>query len=230
MGGYVILIRRMARARRFILRISRATGAITLTMPEHASEAQARVFIQQRLDWIAETRAQMPPPIPLDEGATLPVEGMIRRVQREKVLRPQIRPDVIALPPGRRAVGPVVEQVLRSLARVRFTDAVARHAATLGVTPAAITLRDPRGRWGSCTHDGRLMFSWRVVMAPPWVLDYLAAHEVAHIRHFDHSPAFWNTVRLLCPQMDAGRNWFKSQGGQLHRYRFDAPGRPADPS
>jgi predicted metal-dependent hydrolase len=95
---------------------------------------------------------------------------------------------------------------------------VARHAAKLGVTPKRITLRDTTSRWGSCSTTGSLNFSWRVVMAPPFVLDYLAAHEVSHLVYMNHSPAFWRTVGKLTAQVDRGEAWLKAHGAELLRF------------
>ena len=96
--------------------------------------------------------------------------------------------------------------------------AVARHAAALGLAPKRMTLRDTTSRWGSCSSTGALNFSWRLVMAPPHVLDYLAAHEVAHLRHMNHSAAYWTTVAGLYPEVGAAEAWLKAHGARLLRY------------
>jgi len=101
-------------------------------------------------------------------------------------------------------------------ARRDLEAAVARHAAHLGVRVRKITLRDTTSRWGSCTSSGELNFSWRLIMAPPFVLDYLAAHEVAHLRHMNHSPAFWKTVGSLSKDVAAAESWLRTHGMGLH--------------
>jgi predicted metal-dependent hydrolase len=108
------------------------------------------------------------------------------------------------------------------LARDRLAAACDRHAQRLGRRPAALVLRDTRSRWGSCSAQGVLMFSWRLAMAPPAVLDYVAAHEVAHLAEMNHSRAFWATVARLLPDHAAPRAWLRAEGGALHRWRFDA--------
>lgn len=105
---------------------------------------------------------------------------------------------------------------LRREARRDLEAAVRIHAAAVGLEPRAITIKDTTSRWGSCSSDRRLAFSWRIVMAPPAVLDYLAAHEVAHFREMNHGPEFWALCRKLCPQMDAGKAWLKRHGSGLH--------------
>ena len=96
-----------------------------------------------------------------------------------------------------------------------------RYSAALGIPYARLTLRDTRSRWGSCTADGGLMYSWRLILTPPEVLDYVAAHEVAHLRHMDHSRAFWDTVEQLYGPWKAQRRWLRDHGSGLHRYRFE---------
>ena len=105
---------------------------------------------------------------------------------------------------------------LRREARRDLEAAVRIHAAAVGLEPRAITIKDTTSRWGSCSSDRRLAFSWRIVMAPPYVLDYLAAHEVAHFREMNHGPKFWALCRQLCPDMDAGKAWLKRHGSGLH--------------
>ena len=106
------------------------------------------------------------------------------------------------------------------MARTRLHDAVNTYASRLGKSPGRITLRDTRSRWGSCSSQGNLMFSWRLLLAPPPVLAYVAAHEVAHLAHMDHSRDFWATCRHLFPETETQRAWLRNEGSTLHRYRF----------
>ena len=114
--------------------------------------------------------------------------------------------------------------LLKELARERLATSARRHSRAVGREFRQLTLKDTRSRWGSCSAEGNLMFSWRLILAPPSVLDYVVAHEVAHLRHMDHSRAFWNVVRKVCPEYQAPRNWLRREGAGLHRYRF----RPGD--
>ncbi|HHL21369.1 MAG TPA: M48 family peptidase, partial [Aliiroseovarius sp.] len=113
-----------------------------------------------------------------------------------------------------------VAALFKQEARARLSAATARHGAALGRAPAALTLRDTRSRWGSCSAEGRLMFSWRLVMAPPEVLDYVAAHEVAHLAEMNHSRAFWDQVERLMPGYQPHRLWLRKNGALLHAYQF----------
>ena len=132
------------------------------------------------------------------------------RVEGERLLAPA--------DPAR--LGARLAAFLKLLARERLAAASDRHAAALGRPYAALTLRDTRSRWGSCTHDGRLMYSWRLILAPGDVLDYVAAHEVAHLAEMNHSRAFWDTVDRLKPGYGPARRWLRDNGSTLHRYRF----------
>ncbi|GFE63244.1 hypothetical protein KIN_03180 [Litoreibacter roseus] len=110
--------------------------------------------------------------------------------------------------------------LLKVTARDRLASASQKHAETLGRPFHKITLRDTRSRWGSCTSQGNLMYSWRLILAPPEVLDYVAAHEVAHLAHMDHSQRFWTAVGGLCPGYQTPRAWLRRNGATLHRYQF----------
>ncbi|MEL6746154.1 MAG: M48 family metallopeptidase, partial [Pseudomonadota bacterium] len=105
---------------------------------------------------------------------------------------------------------------LKRQAKQDLTKAVAYYASELGVKPKSITLRDTTSRWGSCSSSGALNFSWRIILAPPDVLNYLAAHEVAHLREMNHSDRFWAHVKAICPDMDAQKAWLRAHGQKLH--------------
>jgi len=125
------------------------------------------------------------------------------------------------LPADGRPAGPRLAAFLKATARDRLAALCDSHAAVLGKQFGRITLRDTRSRWGSCSSQGDLMFSWRIAMAPPEVIDYLAAHEVAHLARMDHSPAFWTIVARLCPGHAAARAWLRREGDRLQRVKFD---------
>ena len=98
---------------------------------------------------------------------------------------------------------------------------VAKHSATIGQRARAIRFRDTKSRWGSCTSDGTLSFSWRIMMAPPLVIDYLVAHEVAHLKEMNHSARFWKLCRELCPETDRCKDWLKRNGTALQAIGFE---------
>ena len=115
---------------------------------------------------------------------------------------------------------------LKREARKDIEAAVRRHARAIGVEPKRIAVRDTVSRWGSCSSAGRLSFSWRLILAPPFVLDYLAAHEVAHLVHLNHSPKFWALLGRACPNTDRAEAWLKAHGASLHRYGAEDAGEP----
>lgn len=213
-------IRRSARARRLSLRVSQLDGKVTLTMPDFTPTDEAGRFLRDHEDWIKKALANQKPVVPVRMGAELPVEGRMRRITAGTGRAARLFPDHIEAPEAR--VGPAVEALLKALARERLVTASSRYAEALGREFQRITLRDTRSRWGSCSYAGNLMYSWRLILAPGEVLDYVAAHEVAHLAHMDHSRAFWATVAELCPDYDTPRRWLRREGAGLHGYRFSS--------
>ncbi len=218
-GDIPVLLRRSARARRMTLRVTRAEGQVVLTLPLRASLTEGRNFAESRAEWLRRVRAEMPQAQRVAAGAAFPVEGALLRITAAPVRVPRVEGAALLIPQARPA-GVVVAAFLRHLAHARLVAACDRHAAALGRPYRAMALRDTRSRWGSCTHDGRLMFSWRLAMAPPQVLDYVAAHEVAHLAHMDHSPAFWAATARLLPDYQRHRHWLKQHGHDLQGWRF----------
>ena len=212
--GIRLLVRRSARARRMTLRVPRHGGPPVLTLPGSLALSEGRAFAESRADWLRRTAARMPGPSLVGAGARLPVEGQLLTITPAPVRMVQLQV------PATRPVGPVVQAFLKHLAHQRLTPACDRHATALGRSFRAIALRDTKSRWGSCTSDGRLMFSWRLAMAPPEVLGYVAAHEVAHLAHMDHSPRFWAAVEGLMPDFARHRAWLRDQGGSLMAWKF----------
>ena len=208
-----------ARARRITLRVGAADGRVTLTRPRGVPESEALAFASARGAWLRARLAALPAAVAVAPGATVPVEGVPVRVVAGA--RPALAGGEMRVPAER--PGPAAERLLRARAAERLVPLCAAHAAVLGCEVARIVLRDTRGRWGSCTAAGRLMFSWRLAMAPPAVLAYVAAHEAAHLAHMDHGPAFWAAVGRLMPDHEAPRRWLRAEGAGLHRYRFGAP-------
>ena len=123
---------------------------------------------------------------------------------------------VLLVPGARDAFADKTRAFLRAAARADFAERVTVHAQTLKVTPRSITIKDTRSRWGSCSSDRRLNFSWRLVCAPPFALDYVAAHEVAHLKEMNHSVRFWRQVERCVPNWREARRWLEERGGALH--------------
>lgn len=221
---YRVALKRLAASRRFTLRVRAASRDVLLTMPARSSLKSACEFAERNAAWIGARLARLPRPIAFAPGEATPLRGIEHRI----VHRPGER-GVVWTAAG--AEGPLicvsgekphiarrVGDFLKREARRDFEAAVARHCAKLGLAPPRVSLRDTSSRWGSCSSRGSLNFSWRLIFAPSFVLDYLAAHEVAHLRHMNHSPAFWKTARGLFSEVERAESWLKAHGASLHRF------------
>ena len=215
-----ITLRRSARTRRFSLRISRLDGRVTLSMPLRARESEALRFAAEQEGWIRRMLADMPGQRLVALGDQVPVEGRLVQIGAGQGRSVRLSGDSLLVPGDPAQAGVRAGAFLKVMARDRLVAACDRHATALGRPYSRITLRDTRSRWGSCAHDGALMFSWRLIMAPPQVLDYVAAHEVAHLAEMNHSSAFWAVVERLYPDWQPQRAWLHDAGQALHGYRF----------
>lgn len=222
--GVTLLLKRSARARRISLRVSRIDASVSLTLPERASVADGLAFARAQAGWLRQALSRMPRPQPVAFGMTLPVEGRALLLVPGRARAPVIEGDWLVVGEDPARLGIRVETYLRHLARLRLQQATERYAAALGRPFRKITLRDTRSRWGSCAADGSLSYSWRLAMAPPSVLDYVAAHEVAHLAQMNHSPAFWAVVARLRPDYATHRAWLKREGAALQAIRFRGDG------
>ncbi|MEZ5828786.1 MAG: SprT family zinc-dependent metalloprotease [Hyphomicrobiales bacterium] len=242
-----MLLRRSARARRFSLQVSEARRGAVLTMPVYSSFADADEFLSRHLDWLKERVADLPEPVPFTHGAIIPLRGLAHVIQFsgserrrgvvwvEESETAKVAP---AWPAGARvsarrlprlcvsgADEHAPRRLLDWLKRQAHNDLKWRvdlHAKRLDLKPKRIFVRDQTTRWGSCSTSGALSFSWRLVLAPPFVLDYLAAHEVAHLAHMNHGPRFWALVTKTMPRQEEARNWLRKHGSSLHAYGAEA--------
>lgn len=229
LGGEIIGIqlRRSARVKRFVLKISGATGEIVLSVPQKATLKQARDFVETHRDWLQERRARLPERKPFAPGETILLRGVEHVLDHRPTSR---RPGWVEEgAPPKICIGGAAEHFerrtrdfLRAEARRDLEAAVARHAHNIGKQPTSLNLRDGVSRWGSCSAQGALNFSWRLIFAPPFVLDYLAAHETAHLRHHNHSADFWLLTERLCPRTKEAEAWLKRHGASLHRFGREA--------
>ncbi|WP_343080910.1 SprT family zinc-dependent metalloprotease [Ostreiculturibacter nitratireducens] len=217
-----ITLRRSARAKVYSLRVSRLDGRVTLSLPVRASESAALDFARDKADWIRKAMACAAPQLPVVAGTVLPVEGRELIVTQGPVRAVRREETVLLVPEGADTVGPRVAAYLKLAARQRLQAESERYAGVLGRSFQGLTLRDTRSRWGSCSAKGGLMYSWRLILAPPDVLSYVAAHEVAHLAEMNHSPAYWAIVSRLMPDYQKHRRWLKQHGAALHRYDFGA--------
>jgi hypothetical protein len=221
---YRVALKRLSTSRRFTLRVRAATRDVVLTMPSHSSLKSAREFAERHAGWIGARLARLPRPIAFAPSAVTPLRGVdhviVHRPGERGVAWTEIGPQgpMICVAGERPHIARRVADFLKREARKDLEAAVARHAKRLGVAPRRVTLRDTASRWGSCSSTGGLNFSWRLILAPPEILDYLAAHEVAHTVHMNHSPAFWKLTRRLFPDTERAEAWLKVHGAALHRF------------
>jgi predicted metal-dependent hydrolase len=220
--GITINLRKNARARRMTLRISRIDGGVTLTVPRGVSETEALAFAAEKQGWIRTHLSKQATASTVGPGQTLDVAGVRFFLRDGTGKRLHVDGNVIALPQPAEKGRAHLQAWLKEQARAELTRASDRYASRIGRRYRRITLRDTRSRWGSCSSAGALMYSWRLILAPPAVLDYVAAHEVAHLQEMNHSPAFWQVVRDLYGPHDAERKWLRQEGPNLHRFRFEA--------
>lgn len=213
-----VALRRNARARRMSLRVSRVDGRVTLTAPPHVPLRELRGFLADRTTWVRDALAQQPPLVTVGIGTRLPVLGEAVTLVPGRVRAARREGSELVVTPERAAAQ--AEKFLRGVALARLTERCDAACAVLGRSYDRIALRDTRGRWGSCSSAGRLMFSWRLAMAPARILDYVAAHEAAHLVEMNHSAAFWAVTARLHPAWEADRAWLRQHGAWMHRYRF----------
>ena len=229
---YPVRIRRHRQARRYTLRIHAATREIILTMPPRGSVREAEKFAQKHGGWIAARLRRLPEAAPFADGTVLPLRGVLHRI----VHRPGVRGTVWAETgvDGERLLcvageTPHIDRRVSDFLRreaLRDLDVASRRAAAqLGVAIKRISVRDQSSRWGSCSTTGVLSYSWRLILAPPFVLDYLAVHETAHLIEMNHSPRFWRLVNGVCSDASRAKSWLDIHGTDLHR--FGMPGNDA---
>lgn len=217
----VVHVRRHGRARRMSLRISQLDGRVTLTLPVGASLGTAHDFLSRKSRWAQRHLSAQPPAVIPAIGATVPVGGRPLPVTSAGGGPARLTSTAIEVDP-RRPVPPQVAGLIKSRARCLLALACDRYGTALHRSAAAIALRDTRSRWGSCSSEGRLMFSWRLAMAPDEVLEYVAAHEMAHLVEMNHSSAFWAVVAQLEPSYRDRVEWLRRHGAGLHAVRFTA--------
>jgi predicted metal-dependent hydrolase len=215
-----VRVRLNPRARRMIVKVNHATGEISVTAPTRRGLAHALDFARGEQDWIAGQLRKAPGPVVLAAGVSIPFKGVRHEIRAAaKGPAPVWREDGVIWVRGREAhASRRVLDFLKKEAHAAFGARVLEHAASLGVKPARITVRDTASRWGSCSSTRSLSFSWRLILAPDFVLDYVVAHEVAHLREMNHSARFWAHVRSLVPDVNAPQDWLKANGRELQRY------------
>jgi len=214
-----VTLRNSARAKRLSLRVSRLDGRVTLTLPKRTPDREGIAFLRSKEEWLRGHLKQLSPVTTAALGEAIPYRGVMLPVVAANGRRAEVTETAIAVNIGK-PIGPQIKAVMRQAARDALAEASDRYAQALGRTYTRLAIRDTRSRWGSCSSQGALMYSWRLIMAPPEVLDYVAAHEVAHLVEMNHQPAFWAVVESICPDYQTHRDWLRAYGDRLHRVSF----------
>lgn len=214
-----VAVRVNRRARRISLRVDPADGRVVLVLPASRARAEGLRFAQTKAAWLLARLADVPPRQPFADGAVAPLLGRAHVVRHDphgrgvRVLDGEIRV------PGRpEHMARRLKDWLKLEARRDLSARAIALAERIEARVTRVTVRESRTRWGSCTRGGRLSFCWRLILAPEHVIDYVVAHEVAHLRHMNHGPRFWKLVGELCPGHAEARAWLRAKGAQLHRY------------
>ncbi len=216
-----VTVRLNPRARRLIVKVHPSTGEVTVVAPSQRSLDRALEFARGAEAWIARQLANVPTPIALAPGAQIPLRGrehLIRHgedgpgpvwVENENVIRVS----------GRKEHAPRrILDFLKREARRTLEARTVEFAARIGTQPRRVSVRDTASRWGSCSVARSVSYSWRLILAPSFVLDYVVAHEVAHMRELNHGPRFWKLVRELVDDVKRPQAWLRKHGVMLHRY------------
>lgn len=214
-----LLVSRNPRARRISISLD-GGGSLRLTLPRRTSLRQGLDFAEDKAGSILGHLNALPERVPFVDGAVLPLLGDDHVVRHAPATRRGVwRADgVIHVSGHQEHLHRRVTDFLKTLARHEIVNRAKDKANAAGRTVNRVTLRDTTSRWGSCTADGNLSFSWRLVLAPEAVLDYVVAHEVAHLKHMNHGPRFWALVERLTGDMSLSRNWLRANGDRLLRY------------
>jgi len=237
-------IRRSTRAKRARLTVT-ADGDAVVVLPQRASQASAALLVERHADWLRRhvaraelRRTQLQARPDLGAGRILTINGIPHRVSLVEdgngargVVRRTFETDAEGIigvlevrhPPDR-PPEPVLERWLRLQARTLLHDRVAALAPVVGVTPAGVSVRDQRTRWGSASRSGSLSFNWRLLLAPAFVLDAVVIHELAHLRHAHHGAAFWALARTHAPRTDEARRWLRASRAELRSALDRRPG------
>jgi len=222
---YSVRLRRHRRARRYTLRIHPSDREAILTMPPRGTLSEAKDFAQRHGGWIAARLGRLPKAAPFLAGTVVPLRGVpyriVHRAGQRGTAWTEVRDSgerILCVAGGVEHVERRVLDYLKREVRHDLQKSTQGYAEALGVRVKRLSIRDQSSRWGSCTSAGSLSFSWRLILAPPYVLDYLAAHEVAHLVEMNHSARFWRVVARICPSVERAKNWLDTCGNDLHRY------------
>jgi predicted metal-dependent hydrolase len=215
-----VSVRRNPRARRLYLRIDPVRADVVLVLPRGVGLQEGLRFAHDRRGWLAGRLAAMPAQTPFADGVTIPFLGAMLTIQHEPDARGGVtrRHGELRVPGRPEHVARRVRDWLKAQARVELSTRSRNCAERVGRPIVRVRIADPKSRWGSCSSRGGLSYSWRLVLAPPEVMDYVVAHEVAHLVEHNHGRRFWALVDTLVTNASAARSWLRRHGNTLLRY------------
>jgi predicted metal-dependent hydrolase len=222
-----LTIKQQERATRITLRIEPGGRALKMTIPSGLARRDVDAFLDRHQGWLMTKLAKFSADTGLHDGGTILFRGVSHRIQHTGSLRGLTEATVIDGKSVLRVsgmpehIGRRIATFLKKEARADLERLAKFHAHSIRAPIKSISMKDTRSRWGSCSAEGNLSFSWRIIMAPPSVVDYLAAHEVAHLKEMNHGPHFWALCKKLCPGMEDAKSWLKRHGSLLHAIDFD---------
>ncbi len=213
-------VKRDRRARRITIHVDAAIGGARVVMPVYVAMADAEAAVREHERWVLDRLDALPPRVPFADGAIIPFRGQDHRIRYVIGRRGVVTATAgsILAPGAAEHIPRRIADWLKREARRTISPLAHEKAARVDRRVRQISIRDQRSRWGSCASNGRLAFSWRLILAPEDVLDYVVAHEVAHLVEMNHSPDFWRVVDRLTPHARASKRWLNANGQALHRY------------
>jgi len=219
-----VSIRLNPRARRLIVKVHPSTGEVSVVAPSQRALERALDFARGQSDWIARQIKRVPAPVSLGVGTVVPLRGQDHLVREGASGRGAVWIEaeggarILCIAGHKEHHARRLQDFLKREAKRDLEARALEFAAQIGLKPKRITVRDTASRWGSCSTSRSLSFSWRLILAPPFVLDYVVAHEVAHMREMNHGPRFWKLVRDIAGDPRRPQNWLRDNGTLLHRY------------
>ncbi|MCK5374232.1 MAG: M48 family metallopeptidase [Alphaproteobacteria bacterium] len=219
----LVTVKRSKRARHVALRLDPVERVINLIVPRHMPLNKAYRFAQDHEDWVKKTLGKLPETIPFTHDTILPVFG--DKVRLDIAIDPTLKrttlkqcDDALYIKTYQQDPANRITMHLKKIARAGLADIVSDKASGIGKSVKSVTIRDTKSRWGSCSQDANMSFSWRLIFAPYSAIDYVVAHEVSHLIHMDHSPAFWEVCKSLSCDYKNGKRWMKENGNSLMCY------------
>lgn len=218
-----VKMRRDSRAKRMALRLDPANRCVHFVLPRFASHKKAQAFIDSHRQWVIDRIRELPEYMPFEDGVNIPVLGrdveiVVEKDPSRKSTHIELQDHILLVQTNLDDYAPRIKRFLKKVAREYLTDIMDEKTANLDRKAIKIQIRDTKSRWGSCSVDGHISLSWRLIFAPSEAMDYVVAHEAAHLMHMDHSKRFWALCEDLCIDYDGGKSWMREHGHGLHRY------------